>query len=114
MQARRTRTYSSTLYILHTFHRVANNSIEGGGGYSFQTPLLSARPRLAGPLLLRPLQPVLVRYLGVEAGQGVQVVGSFSFPQQEAQRITAVRGFIQDEGQSIGGRVFPAARQPRN
>ena len=40
MQARRTRTYSSTLYILITFHRVASNSMEGGGWYGFTTPLL--------------------------------------------------------------------------
>ena len=56
MQARRTRTYSSTLYILHTFHRVALNSMEGGGWYSFAAPLPDAHPRLAGTLLLRPLQ----------------------------------------------------------
>ena len=56
MQARRTRTYSSTLYILHTFHRVASNSIEGGGWSSFAAPLPNAHTRLAGPLLPRPLQ----------------------------------------------------------
>ena len=55
MQARRTRTYSSTLYILHTFHRVASNSMEGGGWYGFAAPLSNAHPHLAGTLLLRPL-----------------------------------------------------------
>ena len=51
----RGRLIKSTLYILHTFHRVASNSIEGGGWSSFQAPLLNARLRLTGPLLLRPL-----------------------------------------------------------
>ena len=55
MQARRTRAYSSTLYILCTFHRVTANTMEDGGRASFQAPLLSTRPRLHGPLLLRPL-----------------------------------------------------------
>ena len=64
MQARRTRTYRSTLYILHTFHRVASNSIEGGGWSSFQAPLLNARLRLTGPLLLRPLHGVKKRLDG--------------------------------------------------
>ena len=38
LHARRTRTYSSTLYILYTFHRVTLNSMEGGGWYGFITP----------------------------------------------------------------------------
>ena len=67
MQARRTRTYSSTLYILHTFHRVASNSIEGGGWYGFAAPLPDAHPRLAGTLLLRPLH----KTQPVEIGAGV-------------------------------------------
>ena len=37
--------------------RVALDSMEGGGWSSFQAPLVNARPRLTGPLLLRPLQP---------------------------------------------------------
>ena len=55
MQARRTRAYNSTLYILYTFHRVAYNSMEGDGWYDFAAPLPDAHPRLAGTLLLRPL-----------------------------------------------------------
>ena len=30
--------------------------MEGGGWYGFAAPLPNAHPRLAGPLLLRPLQ----------------------------------------------------------
>ena len=56
MQARRTRAYISTLYILHTFHRVAHNSMEGGGRYGITAPHLYAITRLHGPLLLRRLQ----------------------------------------------------------
>ena len=56
MQARRTRAYISTLYILHTFHRVAHNSMEGGGRYGITAPHLYAVTRLHGPLLLRRLQ----------------------------------------------------------
>ena len=59
MQARRTRAYNSTLYILYSFHRVASNSMEGGGWYDFAAPLPDAHPRLVGTLLLRPLQPSL-------------------------------------------------------
>ena len=55
MQARRTRAYISTLYILHTFHRVAHNSMEGGGRYGITAPHLYAITRLHGPLLLRRL-----------------------------------------------------------
>jgi len=40
MQARRTRAYNSTLYILFTFHRVGCNTMEGGGWSSIQAPLL--------------------------------------------------------------------------
>ena len=58
MQARRTRAYNSTLYILYTFHRVALNSMEGSGWYGFTAPHLYAITRLAGTLLLRPLQVV--------------------------------------------------------
>ena len=81
MQARRTRAYNSTLYILYTFHRVASNSIEGGGWYGFAAPLPDAHPRLAGILLLRPLQfrrlqaPELMAdvYLGVKYKDGVAI-----------------------------------------
>ena len=56
VEQRHTRAYNSTLYILYSFHRVASNSMEGGGWYDFAAPLPDAHPRLAGTLLLRPLQ----------------------------------------------------------
>ena len=40
------------------FHRVTANTMEGGGWSNFQAPLLNARPRLHGPLLLRRSQMV--------------------------------------------------------
>ncbi len=40
MQARRTRAYISTLYILCTFHRVGCYTMEGGGWSSIQAPLM--------------------------------------------------------------------------
>ena len=39
------------------------------------------------------------------------MVSSLSFLQQEAQRIPAGRGFLQDEGQSVGGRVLHSIGQ---
>ena len=38
--------------------------MEGGGWYSFAAPLPDAHPRLAGPLLLRPLQITLDNVAG--------------------------------------------------
>ena len=53
MQARRTRAYNSTLYILTPSIEFSTNPMEGGGWYTFQAPLLNAQPRLAGTLSLR-------------------------------------------------------------
>ena len=61
IQALRTRTYSSTLYILHTFHRVVPNSMEGGGWYGFAPPHHGAVTRLRGPLSIRRLHRGLLR-----------------------------------------------------
>ena len=38
MQARRTRRYSSTRYVHHTFQGTGLSSMEGGGRSSFQPP----------------------------------------------------------------------------
>ncbi len=59
MQARRTRTYSSTLYILHTFHRVAYNSIEGVRRVQFSstTPQRSTPPRRS--IITPPFTPAI-------------------------------------------------------
>ena len=45
--------FTVSLYILHTIHQVASNSMEGGWWYGFQAPLSKAHPRLAGTVLLR-------------------------------------------------------------
>ena len=55
--------------------------MEGGGWYSFAAPLPDAHPRLAGPLLLRPLQ--LSDFLAPMLGENVMDVG-------QAQSLAAV------------------------
>ena len=54
MQALRTRRYSSTRYIHHTFHGAGLSPIEGGGRSSFQPPS-------TGDRAAHPVQPHLRR-----------------------------------------------------
>ena len=55
--ARRTRRYTSTLYIRRTIHGVGYNPMNDGGRYSIQSPILSnlqpTRPTLPPPFTLR-------------------------------------------------------------
>ena len=44
MQARRTRAFNSTLYILYAFHRVTANTMEGVRCPSIKAPFLTAPP----------------------------------------------------------------------
>ena len=60
LHARRSRAYSSTLNILHTFHQDPQNIIEGGTWSVFQAPTLSAKSRPAGTFLLRRLQSLTI------------------------------------------------------
>ena len=53
--ARRTRRYTSTLYIHRTIHRVFFNSMDGSGRSDLQPPILPATTRPRGPLYLRRL-----------------------------------------------------------
>ena len=54
--ARRTRRYTSTLYIRRTIHGVGYNPMEDGGRYSFQPPYVSRSTRPHGTIYLRRLQ----------------------------------------------------------
>ena len=46
MQARRTRAYNSTLYILYTFHGLSLNPMKGRRRSSFQPPFTRGRSAL--------------------------------------------------------------------
>ena len=119
MQARRTRAYSSTMYILHTFHRVASNSTEGGGWYGFAAPLPDAHPRLAGTLLLRPLHSAE----GVGVGWDSHRVGAGSGTEARESAAASGRAYAemeeayrkeraaQGEDETVGHQARPGCRR---
>ena len=59
--------------------------MEGGGWYSFAAPLPDAHPRLAGPLLLRPLQ------MPREPLPGDEEVGGAAWPLMDEWRMFELR-----------------------
>ena len=60
IQACRTDAYISTLYILHTFHRVPLNTMEGGGWSGFQAPLPQRSPPPRWYIITPPFTPVFM------------------------------------------------------
>ena len=70
MHARRTRAYSSTLYILHTFQHVSQNMLEVCGWSSFQVPQLSRYSPPRRYVFTSPFtQAVLVSWVANQKGR---------------------------------------------
>ena len=114
--ARRTRRYTSTLYIRHTIHGVGYNPMNDGGRYTIRSPILSdpppTRPTLSPPLTPRIASPKSLLYesccpkWNATENSGGRHMGGGNSKVARQELVTTVRDRHQQASKKDKGRVL--------